>query len=255
MNADPRLVERLASCAHAVAMTGAGISAESGVPTFRDAQTGLWARYSAEELATPEAFQRDPALVREWYAWRRELVRRAVPNEGHRALARLAALVPLTLVTQNVDGLHSRAGSDAIEFHGRLMQDLCAAGCGYERDASADEARSPSCPECGARLRPGVVWFGEAIPVDAVAAADAAVRRCDVFLSIGTSSLVYPAAGLAAAARANGATIVEVNVADTPLTSQADHVLRAPAAQSLPALVEAVAAALAARKPARGTDP
>jgi NAD-dependent deacetylase len=133
-----------------------------------------------------------------------------------------------------------------VEYHGRLMIDRCVADCGFERDATAGESPSPLCPACGARLRPGVVWFGEAIPPAALAAAESAVRRCDAFLSIGTSSLVHPAAGLANAGRAAGATLVEVNVADTPLTPYAHHVLRGPAASVLPALVDAVAARLAA---------
>jgi NAD-dependent deacetylase len=241
---DAALAARLARAHRVVAMTGAGISAESGVPTFREAQTGLWARFSPEELATPEAFARQPDLVWRWYAWRRRIVRSVAPNAGHTALAALAELVPLTLITQNVDGLHARAGSAAIEFHGNLMVDRCGRGCGYERPATpdTDAAGVTACPQCGASLRPGVVWFGEAIPPAALAAADAAVADADVFLSIGTSSLVHPAAGLAAAARARGAVFVEVNVAPTPLTAAADYVLRGTAAAVLPALTGAVAA-------------
>jgi NAD-dependent deacetylase len=240
---DPALARYLAACRSVVAMTGAGLSAESGVPTFRDAQTGLWARYSPEDLATPEAFERDPELVWNWYAWRRELVARAEPNAGHRALARLATLVPLTVITQNVDGLHARAGSAPIEFHGNLFVDRCTRDCGPVQAAPGDARRPPRCPRCGARVRPGVVWFGEAIPPAALDAAERAVRSCDAFLSIGTSSLVHPAAGLAALADRGGARLVEVNVAPTPLTPHADHVLRASAASALPALVDAIAAA------------
>jgi NAD-dependent deacetylase len=247
---DASLVRRIAEARRVVAMTGAGISAESGVPTFRDAQTGLWSRYSPEELATPEAFDRDPELVRSWYAWRRELVRSAAPNAGHAALADLARLVPLTLITQNVDGLHARAGSEPIEFHGNLLVDRCERDCGYEREATpaSDSESGPRCLRCGARLRPGVVWFGEPIPPAALVRAEAAAAECDVFLSIGTSSLVYPAAGLAASARQSGAAIVEVNLAATPLSPHADHVLRGPAAAVLPALVDAVAAAQGTRR-------
>ena len=182
-------------------LTGAGVSAESGIPTFREAQTGLWEKYDPLELATPEAFLRDPELVWRWYRWRRELVARAQPNAGHIALAQLAQRVPrLTLVTQNVDGLHQRAGSaDVVEFHGNLFENRCfAEGCLV--DVTAD-AMVPTCPGCGALVRPGVVWFGEAIPGQALDASFAAATDCDVFLSVGTSSLVYPAAGLADVAR------------------------------------------------------
>jgi NAD-dependent deacetylase len=238
------LVAALKRARHVVALTGSGISAESGVPTFRDAQTGLWSQFSPEELATPEAFARDPAFVWGWYRWRRELVARAQPNPGHLALAQIASLVRrFTLVTQNVDGLHQRAGSrDVIEFHGNILRDRCSRGC---TRADGPRARSESKDElprcgCGALLRPDVVWFGETIPPAALEAAGAATRDCDVFLSIGTSSLVFPAAGLAQAAQEGGATLVEVNPADTPLSASADFTLRAPAGVALPQLVAAL---------------
>ena len=220
-------------------LTGAGISAESGIPTFRDAQTGLWEQYDPLDLATPEAFLRDPELVWRWYRWRRELVASAEPNAGHVALARLAALVPrLTLVTQNVDGLHQRAGSeDVVEFHGNLFEDRCfVEGC----VVTAEEHHVvPKCPGCGAHLRPGVVWFGEAIPEQALAASFAAATDCDVFLSVGTSSLVYPAAGLAEVAKTSGAVAAEINPEPTALTAGTDEWLAGPAGVVLPALLEA----------------
>ena len=150
-------------------LTGAGVSAESGVPTFREAQTGLWEQYDPMDLATPEAFARDPELVWRWYRWRRDLVAGAEPNAGHRALAELQSLVPrLTLVTQNVDGMHQRAGSsDVIEFHGNLFSNRCSAEARIVNAADDDDG-VPSCPDCGGYLRPGVVWFGEAIPEEAL---------------------------------------------------------------------------------------
>ncbi len=222
-----------------MALTGAGISAESGVPTFRDAQTGLWARYSAEQLATPEAFRRDPQLVWQWYSWRRQLVAQAQPNAGHQALVALAARsAELLLVTQNVDGLHARAGSrDVIELHGNIEQSTCFAEgtpvTSYEDDGSIP----PRCPRCGAHLRPAVVWFGETLPKAALERAEAAARSCDVLLSIGTSSLVHPAAGLPLLAKRHGALLIEVNPNATPLTPHADVVLSGRAAEVLPQLV------------------
>jgi len=238
------LVAALQRARHVVALTGSGISAESGVPTFRDAQTGLWAKFSPEELATPEAFARDPAFVWSWYAWRRELVERAQPNPGHFALAELTSLVRrFTLVTQNVDGLHQRAGSrDVIEFHGNILRDRCSGGCSQPRRISDPRLRIGPLRRCGcgALLRPDVVWFGEMIPPAALEAASDATRDCDVFLSIGTSSMVYPAAGFAEEARGSGATLVEVNPAVTPVSGSADFVLRDPAGVALPRLLTAL---------------
>ena len=236
------LGQALRDSRHTLVLTGSGISAESGVPTFREARSGLWARYDPQELATPDAFARDPALVWRWYRWRRELCRRAEPNAGHRSLAALAARLPrLTLVTQNVDGLHQRAGSpDVLEYHGNLFTDLCSGGCGAP--AAADEdADVPACAGCGAPLRPGVVWFGEAIPGAVVEAAAAAAGDCDLFLSVGTSSLVWPAAGLAEQAQQGGAQLVEVNPDTTPLSPHCDFRVAAPAGSALPELLDCVA--------------
>jgi len=221
-------------------LTGAGTSAESGVPTFREAQTGLWERYDPLELATPEAFERDPELVWRWYRWRRDLVSKVEPNAAHRALASLANHLPrLTLVTQNVDGLHQRAGSrGVIEFHGNLFENRCFAE-GRVIDCD-DGAAVPACPHCGGPARPGVVWFGEMIPESARGAAFAAAADCDVFLSVGTSSLVFPAAGLAEVAREAGAMTVEVNPNPTELSEAFTFQLRGKAGAVLPELLDLV---------------
>ncbi len=208
------------------------------MPTFREAQDGLWAKYDPHELATPEAFERNPELIWEWYRWRRDLVSKVEPNPGHLALAQLAELVPrFTLITQNVDGLHQRAGSTGvIEFHGNLFDDCChAEGCIVEHEQTA---RVPVCPNCGSKLRPGVVWFGEAIPEQALDASFAAAADCDVFLSIGTSSLVYPAAGLADIAREHDAIIAEINPNPTMQAVGFDFVIASEAGAALPELVE-----------------
>lgn len=211
------------------------------MPTFREAQTGLWSKYDPMDLATPEAFERDPQLVWRWYRWRRDLVARADPNAGHHALAELQSLVPrLTLVTQNVDGMHQRAGSrDVIEFHGNIFANRCFAD-GRLVDAEADDS-VPSCPDCGDYLRPGVVWFGEAIPEEALHASFAAATDCDVFLSVGTSALVYPAAGLADVAREAGAFTIEVNPSPTGQSESYSASLRGNAGTVLPQLVESLA--------------
>ncbi|MGB7739016.1 MAG: NAD-dependent deacylase [Steroidobacteraceae bacterium] len=227
---------------HVCVLTGAGISAESGVPTFRDAQTGLWARYRPEDLATPEAFARDPQRIWEWYEWRRELVRRVEPNAGHRALVELASMVPrLTLVTQNVDGLHQRAGSTGvIEYHGNILRDRCSAEGTLAGRSSLSITGLPECARCGELLRPDVVWFGEAIPRQALLEADAAAAGCDVFLSIGTASVVYPAAALAESALRSGAKVIEINTEPTALTPLVDVALHGPSGDVLPQLLQAL---------------
>jgi NAD-dependent deacetylase len=227
---------------HVCVLTGAGISAESGIPTFRDALTGLWANFNPEDLATPEAFDRDPKFVWDWYEFRRELIRKAEPNPGHFALAALARRVPrFTLVTQNVDGLHQRAGSKGVlEYHGNILRDRC---CVEQviADRSEDSRHGlPRCAACGGLLRPDVVWFGEAIPRGPMLAAADAAESCDVFLSIGTSSLVYPAASLAESALRAGATVIEVNPERTDLSPAADVVLGGPSGLLLPRLLAAL---------------
>jgi NAD-dependent deacetylase len=241
MDFPARLLAALRSTGHIAVLTGAGISAESGVPTFRDALTGLWARFDPETLATRAAFERDPRLVWEWYAWRRKLVASARPNAGHFALAALACRVPrLTLVTQNVDGLHQAAGSpQVLELHGSISRVRC-----FREEtvvSSWDDTGDvpPRCPNCGAYLRPDVVWFGESLPPAVLAAAVAAAETCDVFLSVGTSALVHPAAQLPLAALEHDAVLVEINPEPTPLTPHATHVLAGPAGSVLPALLAA----------------
>ena len=236
-----RAAEALRRARHVCVLTGAGISAESGIPTFRDALTGLWAKFSPEELATPEAFARDPETVWSWYEWRRQLIREAQPNAGHRALSELARRVPgFTLVTQNVDGLHQRAGSrDVLEYHGNILRDRCTVEqIVAQRSEDTRRAALPRCAACGGLLRPDVVWFGEAIPAEPMTVAAAAAEECDVFLSVGTSSLVYPAAGLAEVALRRRATVIEINPNETDLSPHAHLVLRGPSGQVLPALLE-----------------
>ena len=208
------------------------------MPTFREAQIGLWERFDPRELATPEAFERDPGLVWDWYAWRRKLVGQAAPNQGHLALAGMQDVAQnLTLVTQNVDGLHQRAGSrDVIELHGNILRTRCSVE-GVEVDEYEESGSLPACPSCGAPLRPDVVWFGEMLPPAALDAASEAARGADLFLSVGTSSLVYPAAALPYEALESGATLVEINPGETPLTPHADYVLRGPAGDVLPCLI------------------
>jgi NAD-dependent deacetylase len=235
----PELLSALKRARAVAVLTGAGVSAESGIPTFRDAQTGLWSQYRPEELATPEAFRRNPKLVWAWYASRRARVSEATPNAGHHALARMEMLLPrFTLITQNVDDLHTRAGSRApIALHGSIMQTRCFDEGTLVTDFDDTTDDAPKCTRCGGYLRPGVVWFNETLPADALNAARAASEACDVFFSIGTSSVVYPAAELPLLAKARGALLVEVNPSETPLSARADFVLRGSSAEVLPELV------------------
>ena len=216
-----------------VVFTGAGVSAESGIPTFRG-EGGLWRNFRAEELATPEAFARDPAMVWEWYEMRRGLVRAAEPNAAHRAVAALSYAV---VVTQNVDALHARAGSaDVVELHGSLFRVRCVR---EQRVRAAPEpfaALPPRC-ECGALLRPDVVWFGEMLPEDALARASAVMQGADLVLIIGTSGIVYPAAGLVALCRG---TTIEINPQTSALGSRCTYAIADTAAAATPPLVEAI---------------
>jgi NAD-dependent deacetylase len=220
-------------------LTGAGISAESGIPTFRDAMTGLWARFRPEDLATAEAFRRNPTLVWDWYEWRRGLVAAAKPNAGHLALSALQARVPsCTVITQNVDGLHQEAGTrGVIELHGNIRRSKCFADGRIVSEWPPTDDRPPHCPHCGAPLRPDVVWFGESLPAAALAAADRAARECDIFLCIGTSSVVYPAAALPLAALEAGARVAEINRDATPLSGTATWSFRGAAGELLPDLL------------------
>ncbi|MCD9030630.1 NAD-dependent protein deacylase [Luteimonas sp. Y-2-2-4F] len=226
-----------------VALTGAGMSAESGVPTFRDAGTGLWARFDPQALATPEAFAADPARVWGWYRWRAAGVAAAQPHAGHAGLARLARAHALRVVTQNVDDLHERAGSrEVVHLHGALFTSRCsrcaqpAAPEPLLRPARAgDDGRvpPPDCARCGAPVRPGVVWFGEALPSAAWDAAVAAVREAELAIVVGTSGLVQPAASLPGLAAAAGAAVLEINPTPTPLTASATASWRCSAAEGV----------------------
>lgn len=219
-------------------LTGAGISAGSGIPTFRGAADALWSRYRPEELATPAAFARDPELVWRWYDWRRGLVAAATPNAAHRALAALQDKVGLVLVTQNVDGLHQRAGSrDVIEYHGSIWTVRCT-GCAREHeDRRVPLPLPPRCDACGALLRPGVVWFGEGIDPAVAGRAQAAAAACELMVVVGTAGVVYPAAGLVSIARRGGARVLEFNLEPGGVTHLADVFVAGDAAQTLPGLV------------------
>lgn len=231
----------LRTAAHVAVLTGAGVSAESGIPTFREALTGLWANYDPEELATPGGFRRQPDLVWRWYRERRRQIAEARPNPAHAALAALERLVPrVTLITQNIDGLHARAGSsDVVELHGNIARVKCA-GAGHLAADYEDGERAPRCPRCGDLLRPDVVWFGELLPPAAVERAWEAARSCDIFLSVGTSNLVEPAASLPWIAAARGTPVLVINTtAEGQRSGPTIHHLLGPAGAVLPALLEA----------------
>ncbi len=222
------------------ALTGAGISAESGVPTFRG-KDGLWNKYNPAELATPEAFSRDPELVWKWYDWRRQIISEAKPNAGHLALAKLEEIKGenFILITQNVDGLHQKAGSKRVlEVHGNIWKLKCTS-CTYE-EFNYDvplKVIPPRCPECGNLLRPGVVWFGESLPFDVLDEVERWLRMCDLMLVIGTSGVVQPAASFAFVAKHNDAVIVEVNIERTPISEIADFFFLGKAGEILPLII------------------
>lgn len=245
------LIERLNPGARITVITGAGVSAASGVPTFRGAG-GLWQRFKPESLATPQAFARDPKLVWEWYDWRRQKIAACEPNAAHHVLAAWSARFPhFNLITQNVDGLHETAlaaatntarqvSPDVIRLHGSIWEVSCWRQCAASprrwRDDTAPYGEiPPRCPHCGDLIRPGVVWFGEGLDPEIVNRATAA-SKCDVFMAIGTSALVYPAAGFIEIARRRGAYTVEINPDMTPATAAVDLVLRGPAEAVLPEL-------------------
>lgn len=236
------LIQRLRTAKRVVVLTGAGVSAESGVPTFRDALTGLWATFDPLELATPSAFARNPKLVWDWYAERRAQLLQVAPNAGHLALAQLEARVPaFLLATQNVDGLHARAGNrEIVELHGNIARVRCSReGRVVKRWDEPFDALPPRCPACGAYLRPDVVWFEEMLAPGALERAETAARDCDLLIVGGTSGEVYPAAAIPQHAKSAGAQVVEVNPNPTPLSALADDALRVPSAVVLPALIEA----------------
>jgi len=233
-----QLVAALAARPTTVALTGAGISAESGVRTFRDAQTGLWTRYRPEQLASPDAFERDPRLVWRWYQWRRRTIAAAEPNAGHRALVELEkALDSFTLITQNVDGLHRRAGSrNVIHLHGDLCSNRCQRCAAPSAHEDNETVRPPRCTRCGGLMRPAVVWFGEPLPASALSAAAERIAGAELVLVIGTSAQVYPAAALAEQAVAQGSMVAEINPARTPLSAKVRWRLDLAAAEALPRL-------------------
>lgn len=243
------LVDRLARAERVAVLTGAGISAESGIATFRDPD-GLWERFRPEELASMDGFLRNPERVQDWYRYRREVVLAARPNAGHTALAAFEQQQPVfTLITQNVDNLHQRAGSRrVVELHGNLLRNYCV-DCGTAAGSGAEVPMT--CGACGGRIRPDVVWFGEMLPPEAFEAATRAAETADVFLSIGTSAEVYPAAGLPLLARRCGAYVAEVNVAPSAIAADVDEVVLGPAGTVLPRLLEAVTAARTSPEPDR----
>jgi NAD-dependent deacetylase len=242
MDFPSELIRSLSTAQRVAALTGAGVSQESGLRTFRDAQTGLWAQYKPEDLASPEAFQRDPKLVWDWYAWRREAIKSVRPNPGHYALVEMSKRIPeFTLITQNVDGLHRMAGNPVVyELHGNIQRVRCADCYAFAETWGDDTEDVPRCTDCGGLLRPDVVWFGEALPRAELEAAVEAARSCEVYLSIGTSGVVQPAASLAYAARNRGATIVEINAEPTPLSPKVNFAVHGRSGEILPELVKAV---------------
>ena len=242
-----RAAEILSRAERVVVSSGAGMSKESGIPTFRDAMEGLWANFDPQELATEQGFRRDPRRVWSWYAWRRQRIAEARPNAGHFAVAEMATVIPsLAVVTQNVDGLHTDAGSaDVIEVHGSIRRVKCLdRGHLFSGELppyeDGEEQDPPACPACGSPLRPDVVWFGEMLPAVAVERAWSLAGRCDAMLLIGTSGTVWPAAELPLVGRRSGARILEVNPTPSELTHAADVFLQAPAGQVLPALLDEI---------------
>lgn len=240
MNIPEHILNRINKDARVVVSTGAGISAESGVPTFRG-EKGLWKKYRPEELANFNAFISNPQLVWEWYSWRRNIISDVEPNPGHTAIAELEKIFKnFTLITQNVDGLHRRAGNkNIIEVHGNITRSYCIKCNKFYDDVKVDEEGKPMC-QCGGLVRPDVVWFGEMLPADAIQKADKAVKECDLFFSVGTSAIIYPAAGFPYAAKTNGAVLIEINLEETPLTSNVDLFLQGKSGEVLPEFVSKI---------------
>jgi len=244
----PELIVALQQAKHVVVFTGAGVSAESGIPTFRDSLTGLWARFNAEDLATPAAFRKDKDLVWGWYEWRRMKVLQAQPNPAHIAIASLARYVPkLSVVTQNVDDLHERAGSvDVLHLHGSLHHPYCQT-CGQpftfgseipDEPEGGRRLSPPACSKCGGHVRPGVVWFGEEMPVQELHRAFAHAKNCDLLFTIGTSGLVHPAAQIPLEALQALAKVVQINPSKTSLDDSCTWSLKGAAGDILPGLVQ-----------------
>jgi len=238
----PGLSRRIGEARAIVAFTGAGVSAESGVPTFRGTD-GIWSRLKPEELASMNAFMKNPSLVWEWYAHRKKIMSGIVPNPGHHALVRMESLAPsFAVITQNIDNLHRRAGSRTVyELHGNIERNYCMkCGTPYGSDFEAAASGIPLCPACGGLVRPDVVWFGEMLPEDEWNASVRAAEGADLFMSVGTSAIVYPAASLPLIAKRSGAHLLEINPEPTPLTPQADEFLQGPSGVLLPLLADAM---------------
>ncbi len=238
------MIDSLAAAESVLVLTGAGVSAESGIPTFRDARHGLWARFQPQDLASADGFLRDPETVWQWYQWRRQLVRDAKPNPAHTALKDMQRLyADFTLVTQNVDGLHQRAGSgDVIELHGNILRNKCSVTGRPIDDPAIDQDQPPPSPHHPRGLyRPDVVWFGEALHATILTRSCQAAEQCDICLSIGTSAEVEPAASIPRLAQENGARLIEINPQTTALSRHADWSLRDTAATLMPTLVERIA--------------
>lgn len=240
MEIPSELLKKLKNARHVAALTGAGVSAESGIKTFRDPD-GLWAKFNPQELASVDGFMANPELVWEWYQHRRSIVNSAEPNEGHYALAEMEKLFPeFTLITQNVDRLHQRAGSmRAFELHGNIIENHCQS-CKepFGGETALPKGELPRCTECGGMVRPSVVWFGEMLPYEALAGAEEAAIASDVFFTIGTSAEVYPAAFLPVQAGQSGAYVIEINPNETGFSRHADYCIRAPFAVAMPELLE-----------------
>jgi len=242
-----RAATLIGSARYLTVLTGAGISKESGVPTFRDALDGLWARYDPQQLATPDAFRADPGLVWRWYADRHRLIEAVQPNPAHYALVELEEIVPqVVVITQNIDGLHRRAGStEVVALHGNIHEFKCSADCQGDPTLVdvpnwADLSEPPPCPHCGALLRPNIIWFGEPLPTVALERAVEAAQLAEVMLVIGTSGLVSPAAQLPALAKDSGAVLIDLNSARDSITTIADLFIQEAAGIALPMIVQAM---------------
>jgi NAD-dependent deacetylase len=236
----PGLSRRIGDARTIVAFTGAGVSAESGVPTFRGTD-GIWSKLQPEELASMSAFMKNPAMVWEWYAHRKRIMSGITPNPGHYALVRMETIAPsFAVITQNIDNLHRRAGSRTVhELHGNIERNYCMkCGTPYGDDFVVAASGVPLCPACGGLVRPDVVWFGEMLPEDEWEASVRAAEGADLFMSIGTSAVVYPAASLPLVAKRSGAYLLEINPEPTPLTAQADEFLQGASGVLLPLLAE-----------------
>ncbi len=241
MEKTARIRSRISNASYVAVLTGAGISADSGVPTFRG-EDGLWRNFRAEELATPDAFRRDPGLVWEWYNWRREIIATKNPNAAHHALVKLERQTSsFTLITQNVDGLHGKAGSKNItEMHGNIWKTRCTVCGDVSHNSDVPIAILPHCKKCNGLLRPHIVWFGESLDSADIKRSMDALHTCEVLLVIGTSGIVQPAASFISAAKGSGAYVVEINIEETPNSYLVDEVLIGRASDVVPGLIEAV---------------